>query len=110
MNYNKKDCSFCPMFKDNDATYMVITPLNPLVKGHKLIIPRYHTKDFTEHAYVSGGAMEMASTWAKKYIKGDVNLITSKGINATQTVFHLHIHLIPRKKGDGLKLPWTNQK
>lgn len=41
---------------------------------------------------------------------GDMNLITSRGPAATQTVPHLHLHLIPRREGDGLTLPWTAQQ
>jgi histidine triad (HIT) family protein len=35
------------------------------------------------------------------------NIITSAGSDATQTVFHLHLHVVPRRAGDGLALPWT---
>ncbi|MFI0712504.1 HIT domain-containing protein [Streptomyces inhibens] len=35
------------------------------------------------------------------------NVITSRGPSATQTIRHLHIHLVPRADGDGLLLPWT---
>lgn len=38
------------------------------------------------------------------------NLITSRGGAATQTVFHLHVHVVPREAGDGLALPWTPQQ
>ena len=41
---------------------------------------------------------------------GDMNLITSKGRPATQSVFHLHLHLVPRKVDDGLALPWYSGK
>jgi len=110
MNYNEKHCPFCPMFKDSDASYIIITPLNPVTEGHKLVIPREHEKDFTESLHVSKYLFYYASKWAKENIKEDVNLITSKGVYATQTVGHLHIHLIPRRKDDNLHLPWTNQK
>jgi diadenosine tetraphosphate (Ap4A) HIT family hydrolase len=40
---------------------------------------------------------------------GAANFITSAGRDATQTVFHLHIHIVPRHAGDGLALPWTGQ-
>jgi histidine triad (HIT) family protein len=38
-----------------------------------------------------------------------VNLSTSKGEAATQSVFHLHVHVVPRQEGDRLPLPWTPQ-
>lgn len=37
------------------------------------------------------------------------NLITSKGADATQSVYHLHVHIAPRQADDGLHLPWTSQ-
>jgi histidine triad (HIT) family protein len=37
----------------------------------------------------------------------DYNLITSGGREATQTVMHAHVHYVPRRRGDGLKLPWS---
>ncbi|OHT47970.1 hypothetical protein BKG71_25700 [Mycobacteroides chelonae] len=43
--------------------------------------------------------------------RGDIqaNVITSIGPDATQTVFHTHIHVVPRRENDGLHLPWTGQ-
>jgi histidine triad (HIT) family protein len=41
---------------------------------------------------------------------GPCNIITSVGAEATQTVFHLHLHVVPRRFGDGLALPWTGQE
>jgi histidine triad (HIT) family protein len=52
--------------------------------------------------------MSRAAQWARTC--GDANLITSVGSAATQTVFHLHVHVVPRRAGDGLALPWTSQK
>ena len=94
------------MFID-DREIIEIEPLNPVVKGHRIVIPKAHVQDFSENVAVTSSVMEYAATLAKTL--GDVNLITSKGKNATQSVFHLHVHLIPRTKDDGLHLPWTNQ-
>lgn len=100
------NCPFCPIFKEGQDI-IDIAPLNPTVPGHRLVIPREHVKNFSENPEVSAKVMEYASKLAKKM--GDVNMITSKGKNATQSVFHLHIHLIPRFENDGVTLPWTNQ-
>jgi histidine triad (HIT) family protein len=49
--------------------------------------------------------MRMAASLAREM--GPCNLITSKGREATQTVFHMHLHLVPRAENDGLLLPWS---
>ena len=82
-------------------------PLNPVTKGHLLVVPIKHCDDFSKNWEIASTAIVSASIIAKK-IGGDFNLITSKGKNATQTIKHLHIHLVPRRKNDGLKLPWVN--
>lgn len=88
---------------------MVFEPLNPVTKGHLLVVNRRHTDDFTSDSVVFAETSKVASEVANK-IGGEYNLITSKGKNATQSVFHCHIHLVPRRAGDGLALPWTNQQ
>lgn len=84
---------------------IIIRPLGPVTEGHVLVIPRKHVDDFTERPDVTAAVMEDAADFAGRW--GDVNLITSKGSAATQTVYHLHVHLVPRRQGDGLALPWT---
>lgn len=107
--YNEKDCVFCNLMKEKDAVITHFEPLNPVVEGHLLVVHGKHTKDFTEDWFVSQELMNYASRLAKR-LGGEYNLITSAGKNATQSVFHTHIHLVPRKEGDGLTLPWTGQK
>ena len=84
---------------------IAIVPLNPVVDGHLLVIPRQHVPDFTTEHYVSAITMPRAAELAEE-IGGPMNLITSRGREATQSVFHLHLHLIPRREDDGLALPW----
>ncbi|MGP4115429.1 HIT family protein [Streptomyces sp. 4N509B] len=81
-----------------------IVPLHPVTPGHLLVIPHAHVVDFTENPEVSAAAMRRAAELAAG--AGPSNLITSRGREATQTVFHLHLHLVPRSTGDGLALPW----
>lgn len=109
-------CVFCKKIKDggfkrtnSDLDGVIyFEPLNPVTKGHLLVVPIRHIEDFTEEINLSCRVYAEAINLAK--MMGDVNLITSKGEDATQTIRHLHIHLIPRRKNDKLKLPWTNQK
>lgn len=109
-----KDCVFCDTSKINSkirdhGDVMVFEPLNPVVQGHLLVVPKAHVSDFAENKQISSRTMEVAAEIAA-HLGGDYNLITSKGKAATQSVMHLHIHLIPRKQGDGIHLPWTGQK
>lgn len=73
--------------------------------GHALVIPRVHVADVAEDPVVSATTMLRAAELAAE--AGDCNVITSRGASATQTVRHLHLHLVPRTDGDGLLLPWT---
>ncbi|MFF7190542.1 HIT family protein [Streptomyces sp. NPDC008222] len=88
---------------------LAIVPLNPVVEGHTLVIPKLHVADFVEAPVTAGETMRRASDLAAE-LGGPMNLITSKGREATQSVFHLHLHLVPRAEDDGLALPWYSGK
>lgn len=110
----REECVFCDIKKIASAVIetngcYIFEPLNPVVKGHRLVVPVFHVADFTEDIEITGNVMKVASDWAYN-LGGDFNIITSKGKNATQSVFHFHVHLIPRKEGDGLLLPWTGKE
>lgn len=85
-----------------------IVPLNPIVPGHLLVLPKEHVQDFTESFRLTDLTARAAAHLARSM--GPVNLITSKGREATQSVFHLHMHLVPRAANDGLALPWYSGK
>lgn len=105
-------CPFCdyagpsPVLYEDGSVY-VIEPINPVVPGHVLVICKYHIIDFVEDETFCGETMTGAAVYARIAEMGDCNLITSRGAAATQSVPHLHIHLVPRFAGDGLHLPWT---
>ena len=111
-----RDCVFCKIIDGTLPAKMVakfhlavaFKPLNPVTEGHILVVPKRHVTDFAEDPKVTSRTMAYASRLAY-WIGGDFNLIASKGVEATQTVFHLHVHLVPRVPGDGLALPWTGQ-
>lgn len=87
---------------------MVFTPLNPVTPGHLLVVPVRHCADAGHDSDLALAAMYVASDLVRKM--DSANIITSKGEAATQTVGHLHLHVVPRYEGDGLHLPWTQQK
>lgn len=111
-------CPFCRIANGDPDGQMiekldgcvVFEPLNPVTRGHLLVVPIEHVADFTDRSHVLARAAYAASAVAASR-GGDWNLITSAGRSATQTVRHLHLHLVPRVPGDGLRLPWTpNEK
>lgn len=104
-------CPFCDLTQIAGpiieyGNVLVFTPLNPIAPGHRLVVPREHVADFAADPRVSAEVMAVASNLAHE-ASGAFNVITSRGAEATQSVMHLHLHLIPRSEGDGLKLPWT---
>jgi len=82
-------------------------PLNPVTPGHTLIVPWEHVEDARTDEDVSALCMRWASIAALSMHSS--NIITSIGAAATQSVTHLHLHVVPRREGDGLALPWTGQ-
>ncbi|HWT95655.1 MAG TPA: HIT family protein [Solirubrobacteraceae bacterium] len=113
------DCIFCkivageiPATKvDEDERTIAFMDISPATRGHALVIPREHARDIHEIdpedlAAVARTAQRVAKR-AKDNLKADgVNLLQSSGEHAWQTVFHLHVHVIPRYEDDPLKLPW----
>jgi histidine triad (HIT) family protein len=84
---------------------LAIVPLGPVVDGHLLVIPMTHTPDFGADPATSATTMLRAAELAAESDQ-PMNLITSRGRAATQSVYHLHLHLVPRADNDGLALPW----
>lgn len=84
---------------------IAFAPRHPVTPGHVMVVPRQHVADFIENPMVTARVMQCAAELGQR----PMNLITSAGSEATQTVFHLHVHLVPRSEGDGLTLPWTGQ-
>jgi histidine triad (HIT) family protein len=112
------DCIFCQIIAGTSPVNMVeewpeaiaFVPLNPVTPGHLLIVPRAHVRDFVQDPIVTAGvfarAAELAAEEGEEGEEEGLNLITSAGEAATQTVFHMHVHLIPRVSGDRVSLPW----
>jgi len=107
------DCVFCEIVAGRAPAKVLkrwddaiaIEPLNPVTRGHALVIPTVHVKDFGEEAWTTGVMFMHATEFAAEL--GPANLITSRGVEATQSVFHLHVHVIPRRINDFITLPWS---
>jgi histidine triad (HIT) family protein len=113
------DCLFCRIVSgelpstrvDEDERTVAFMDINPATRGHVLVVPREHAADLTEIPHDDLAAVtEMARRVAvrqKDRLGADgVNLLNSCGQVAWQTVFHFHMHVIPRYAGDPLRLPW----
>lgn len=114
------ECIFCKLLAgelpatvvDEDERTVSFMDINPATRGHVLVVPRRHARDLLE---VSGedlqavalAAQRMAGRMTQRLGAAGVNLINSCGAPAWQTVFHFHIHVIPRYPGDQMRLPWT---
>lgn len=113
-------CPFCDIVLRNAPAMFVkqwndtiaIAPLDPVTPGHLLVIPHIHVKNALERPEVTAVTMARACELASelRLHEASWNIITSVGELATQTVEHLHIHLVPRRPNDGLVLPWTPSK
>lgn len=112
-------CIFCDILRrlapvedlqDENLSVPSFVPLNPVTKGHRLFVPNVHVVNALEYPGITGVVFTAASKWAGKNGLTDFNLIVNNGHHAAQSVFHLHVHLVPRTANDGLVLPWTNQE
>lgn len=114
------NCIFCKiaagqipaatLYEDDD--FRVILDLGPASKGHALILPKVHAKNICElpdelagKVFVLAKKMVLAMTDALQC--DGFNVLQNNGKVAGQTVFHFHLHLIPRYKDDNVKLTWT---
>ncbi|MDO5573904.1 MAG: HIT family protein [bacterium] len=112
-------CIFCKLANGEiptntiyeDADFRVILDAAPATKGHALILPKEHyanlfelPEDLAEKAIVL--AKKMAVNMKDKLDCDGVNIVQNNGETAGQTVFHFHIHIIPRYKDDGQVIGW----
>ena len=116
------DCLFCKIAAGEipatrvreDERTIAFMDINPATRGHLLVIPREHATDLLEVGADDLtacllAAQELAARIKERLGADGVNLLNSCGRDAWQTVFHFHIHVIPRYAGDPLRLPWVPQ-
>ena len=115
----EKDCIFCKIAAGEipsatlyeDEEFRVILDLGPASKGHALILPKEHFRNLYD---IDEETAAKAMKLAKKMIKKMTDVLGCDGYNvvqnnepcAGQTVFHFHMHLIPRYEGDQVGLGW----
>lgn len=113
------NCIFCKLANGEiptatiyeDDEFKVILDLGPATKGHALILPKEHYANIYEiDEEVAGRAFKLAKKMVTKLTEvlgcDGYNIVQNNGEAAGQTVFHFHMHLIPRYEGDQVGLTW----
>ena len=119
-NMKDKDCIFCKIANGEipsstvyeDEDFRVILELGPAAKGHALILPKEHFKDVCEldpsvAAKVLPLGAKIGAAMKKSLGCAGFNLVQNNGEAAGQTVFHFHVHVIPRYEGGPSMVTWT---
>ena len=115
-------CIFCAIVAgegpaelvDSDEHTVAFMDINPATPGHALVIPREHSADLLE---ISDADLERTMVAARRLAArmattldpapDGFNVLNSCGVAAWQTVFHFHVHVVPRYDDDPLRLPWV---
>lgn len=114
-----EDCIFCSIASgegpaeilDSDERTVAFMDIRPATRGHALVIPRRHSADLLE---IDDDDLDACMLAARRLAAGmretlspdGFNVLNSCGSAAWQTVFHFHLHVVPRYRDDPLKLPW----
>ncbi len=114
------DCLFCKIVAgevpstriDEDERTIAFMDVNPGTRGHALVVPRNHARDLhdidpQDLAAVAHAGQRLAARQRDVLGAAGVNLLNACGAAAWQTVFHFHLHVVPRYAEDGLTLPWV---
>lgn len=120
------ECIFCSIARGNtpstkvyeDESMLAFMDFKPITKGHVLIVPKIHAELLTElDDGIAGNLIVLAKKVGKALKKSKlnchaVNYIMSDGAEAGQRIFHVHMHVIPRYRGDGfgLRMPERDEE
>lgn len=123
MVVNAMPCPFCAIVHGTDGHAKVVfrnggvtafLPLTPATRGHVLVVPNRHVADLTELTHAEGRelgeAIHRTARAARSALAPDgMNVIQSTGEAATQSVPHVHFHVLPRWHGDRMVLKWPHE-
>lgn len=115
----EKDCIFCKIANGEipsatiyeNSDFRVFLDVAPANRGHALIVPKEHFKDIFDIDAVTAGKLFSLATEVARAMKSvlncdGMNIVQNNGIIAGQTVFHFHLHLIPRYENDNVNIGW----
>ncbi len=111
-------CVFCDLIRGaaevsivyEDATAIAFLDIQPVNPGHVLVVPREHYEVFQDIPRRVGAHLYEVTTRLIPVVQAsagatDMNIVVNSGAAAGQNVMHFHIHLIPRREGDGFDIP-----
>ena len=114
------DCIFCKIANGEipshtlyeDGECRVIFDISPASKGHAIILPKKHAANIFEISEEDASkiyvvAKKVAAALSEELHCDGVNILQNNGEAAGQTVFHLHMHIIPRYKDDTVNIKWN---
>lgn len=114
---------FCRIVDGTDPAYVVYQdpdsiaffPLAPAAEGHTLVVPRAHARTLLDLAPDSAGALMIAATNVARMIDhalhpDGLTMFQTNERAGWQSVFHVHLHLVPRWENDHLIAPWTSKR
>lgn len=114
-----EDCPFCAIVRGEDEAVELLRskqvvaffPLDPATKGHTLVVPTAHVRNIWEASPeqvsdVTQAVLRVARAIRSTLNPPGLNIIQSNGAAATQSVAHLHVHVVPRYVDDALVLDW----
>jgi histidine triad (HIT) family protein len=116
---SSSDCLFCGIIAgdvpaeivDSDEHTVAFLDINPATRGHSLVVPRRHSTDLIDVpeddlVRTMSAARRLAARITKALNPDGFNVLNACRSAAWQTIFHYHLHVIPRYEDDPLKLPW----
>ena len=114
-----ENCIFCKIIAGEipsttvyeDEDFKAILDVNPAARGHVIILPKHHADDVfsledSQAEKIFPVAKKIATALKKTYQCDGVNILQNNGEAAGQTVFHLHIHIVPRYQDDKVMIEW----
>ncbi len=118
MSDSPRHCPFCDLIRGSaevslcyeDATAIAFLDIQPVNVGHVLVVPREHYECMDDLPRGVGQHLYDVATRLIPVIQQvagtrDMNVVVNSGASAGQDVFHFHLHLIPRRPGDGFDIP-----
>jgi histidine triad (HIT) family protein len=114
------DCIFCKVIAgeipgevvDSDDRTVTVMDINPATRGHVVVIPREHSENLLtvseDDLAATMGAVRRITERIQETLEPDgFNVLNNMGRAAWQSIFHFHVHVIPRYREDPLRLPWV---